>query len=60
MARASGDLPVDPAIVLLNPDDEVTPQAFQAWLNRRQAGEPIAPLVTAAETLDEARRAEEA
>jgi hypothetical protein len=46
--------------VVLNPDDEVTPEAFVAWLERRQAGEPVDPGVSAADTLAEARAAGEA
>jgi hypothetical protein len=41
--------------VVLNPDDEVTPKAFAAWLDRRQAGEPVDPGISAAETLAEVR-----
>jgi hypothetical protein len=32
------DTPSDPAVVVLNPDDEITPESFTAWLDRRQAG----------------------
>ncbi|MDQ3642199.1 MAG: hypothetical protein M3450_12240 [Actinomycetota bacterium] len=60
MVGARGEFPADPAVVLLNPEDEVTPETFAAWLDRRQAGEPVAPGVTAAETLAEARSAGEA
>jgi hypothetical protein len=49
----------DPAVVLLNPDDEVTAESFNTWLDRRQAGEPVDPGVRAAETLAEARAAGE-
>ncbi len=58
--RSAGDLPSDPAVVVLNPLDDVTPEAFSAWLDRRQAGEPVDPGVRAAETLEEARRSGEA
>jgi len=47
-------------VVVLNPDDDVTPEAFLDWLDRRQTGEPVDPGVTAAETLAEARAAGEA
>lgn len=60
MVRSAGDLPSDPAVVVLNPDDDVTPEAFSAWLDRRQSGEPVDPGVTAAETLAEARATGEA
>lgn len=53
-------MPRDPAVVVLNPDDEVTAEMFAAWLDRRQVGEPIDPGVSAAETLAEARAAGEA
>jgi hypothetical protein len=38
-------------VVVLNPDDDVTAEAFAAWLDRRQRGEPVDPGVRAAETL---------
>jgi hypothetical protein len=60
VVRRAADIPRDPAVVVLNPDDEVTPEAFVAWLDRRQAGEPVDPGVSAAETLAEARAAGEA
>lgn len=50
----------DPAVVVVNPHDTVTPETFNAWLDRRQATEPVDPGVTAADTLDEARPAGEA
>lgn len=43
-----------------NPEDEKTAYAFRAWLDRRQAGRPTHPGVSAAETLAEARRTGEA
>jgi len=49
------DTPSDPAVVVLNPDDEITPESFAAWLDRRQAGKPVDPGVRAADTLAEAR-----
>ncbi|MGH9155877.1 MAG: hypothetical protein ACRD1K_08615 [Acidimicrobiales bacterium] len=60
MVRAADDLPSDPAVVVLNPDDEVTAVSFAAWLDWRQAGDPVDPGVTAAETLAEARSSGEA
>lgn len=48
------DLP-DPAVVVVNPDDDVTPEAFRAWLDQLQLGKPVQLGVTAAETLAEAR-----
>jgi hypothetical protein len=46
-------------VVVLNPDDDVTPASFAAWLDRRQTGKPLDPGVSAAETLVEARSAGE-
>lgn len=59
VARAADDLPTDPALVVLNPGDEVTPEAFAAWLDRRRGDEPTDPGLTAAETLAAARAAGE-
>ena len=52
------DLP-NPAVVVVNADDEVTPEAFRAWLDQLQSGEPLDLGVTAAQTLAEARAAGE-
>ena len=49
------DLPSDPVIVVLDPDDDVTPKPFAAWLDRREVGESTDPAVRAAETLAEER-----
>jgi hypothetical protein len=49
----------DPAVVIVNPDDEVSPEAFLAWLDQLQHGEPLHLGVTAAQTLAEARAAGE-
>ena len=49
----------DPAVVVVNPDDEVTPEAFRAWLDQRQSGEPLHLGVPATQTLAEARVAGE-
>jgi hypothetical protein len=53
------DTPFDPAVVVINPIDEVTPESFAAWLDHRHAGEPVDPGVKAADTLAEARVAGE-
>lgn len=53
------DFPSDPDVVVLNPDDDVTPESFISWLDRRQVGEPVDPGVSAADTLGEARAAGE-
>lgn len=55
VVRRAADIPRDPAVVVVNPDDEVTAETFAAWLDRRQAGEPVDPGISAAETLAEAR-----
>ena len=59
MARRADDKPLDPAVVVINPDDDVTPETFNVWLDQRQSGEPLQLRVTAAETLSEARAAGE-
>ncbi|MDP8908731.1 MAG: hypothetical protein M3N47_06355 [Chloroflexota bacterium] len=46
-------------MVVINPDDEVTPELFVAWLDRRRGEEPLDPGVRAADTLAEARAAGE-
>lgn len=51
------DVHSDPAVVVLNPDDEVTPELFVAWMDRRRGTEPLDPGVRAADTLGEARAA---
>jgi hypothetical protein len=55
MVRQAADFPVDPAVVVTNPDDDVTADAFRAWLDHRQLGEPADPGVRAADTLAELR-----
>jgi hypothetical protein len=52
------DLP-DPAVVVVNPDDDVTSEAFHAWLDQLQSGDPVHLGVTAAQTLAEGRAAGE-
>jgi len=59
MVRRAEDQPLDPSVVVVNPEDEVTPEAFNAWLDQLQRGEPVDLRVTAAETLAEARAAGE-
>jgi hypothetical protein len=39
MARPLQPFPDDPAIVVLNADEDVTAELFQEWLDRRQRGE---------------------
>ena len=59
MAHRAEDQPVDPAVVVVNPDDDVSPAAFNAWLNQLQSGEPLNLGITAADTLAQARAAGE-
>jgi hypothetical protein len=59
MARRAADASSDPAVVVLNPEDDVTPETFVAWLDQRQVGDPLEPGVRAADTLAEARAAGE-
>lgn len=58
MVSRAEDLP-DSAVVVVNPDDLVTPEAFRAWLDQLQSGEPLQLDVTAAQTLTDARAAGE-
>jgi hypothetical protein len=48
-----------PSLVVLNPDDDVRPEAFFAFLDSRQSGAPIDPGVSASDMLREARAAGE-
>lgn len=50
---------VDPAVIVVNPGDTVTAETFQDWLDERADDEPTYPDVTAAETLRQARAADE-
>ena len=60
VARRASDLPSDPAVVVTNPDDDVTAETFLAWLDYRQVGEPTSPAIRAADTLAELRALGEA
>lgn len=59
VARGAGGQPLDPAVVEIDPDFEVTPASFNLWLDERQSGEPLNLDVSAAETLADARAAGE-
>ncbi len=50
---------LDPGVVVVNPDDQVTPETFREWLDQLQSGEPLHLGVTAAQTLADARAAGE-
>ena len=52
--------PSDPAVVVTNPDEPVTPEAFRAWLDRLQSGEPLHLPVRAVDTLSDLRSTGEA
>ncbi len=58
VVRRAEDMP-NAAVVVVNSDDEVTAEAFNAWLAQLQSGEPVHLDVTAAQTLAEARAAGE-
>jgi hypothetical protein len=60
VARHASDVPNHPAVVVVNPDDDVTAESFRAWLDHRQASEPTSPAVRAADTLAELRALGEA
>ncbi|MBO0693741.1 MAG: hypothetical protein J2P58_12640 [Acidimicrobiaceae bacterium] len=55
MARHADDFEHDPAVVVANPEVEVTPELFFAFLDRVQQREPFDPGVRAADTLREIR-----
>lgn len=60
MASSASELPAGPAVVVVNPEDDVTAEAFRAWLDHRQQGDPVDPGARAADTLAELRSAGEA
>jgi len=51
MARSGHWFAGRPPVVVVNPDDDVTPEAFFAWLDEIESDEPLDLPVTAAETL---------
>lgn len=55
MARHADEFNNDPAVIVANPEVEVTPELFFAWLDRVQQQEPFDPGVGAADTLAEIR-----
>jgi len=56
VARNASDLPVGPAIVVTNPDEDCSPSAFRALLDELFAGpEPELESIGAAEALRELR-----
>jgi len=59
MARSADEFSGHPAVVVVNPDDDVTPEALFAWLDEIEGDEPLDLPATAAETLAAARAAGE-
>ena len=56
MARHASDLPRDPAIVVTNPDEDCSPEAFRAFIDELLAGpEPELESIGAAAALHELR-----
>ncbi len=55
IARRASELSSDPAIIVANPEVEVTAERFTAWLDRRQSDEPVRVPVRAEDTLTEIR-----
>jgi hypothetical protein len=56
MARNASDLPVDPVIVVTNPDEDCSPAAFRAFIDELLAGpEPELESIGATEALRELR-----
>ena len=60
MASNAPEVPPDPALVIVNPEEDVTPEAFRVWLDHRQQGDPVDSGVRAADILAELRSAGEA
>lgn len=59
MARSADEFSGHPAVVVINPDDDVTPEALFGWLDEIEGEEPLHLPVTAAESLAAARAAGE-
>lgn len=56
MARNASDLPVDPVVVVTNPDEDCSPDAFSAFVDEVLAGsEPELEDIGATEALRELR-----
>lgn len=52
VARPASDLPADPVIVVTNPDEDCSPEAFRAFIDEILAGpEPELDTIGAAEAL---------
>ncbi|HET9691116.1 MAG TPA: hypothetical protein VFP61_08180 [Acidimicrobiales bacterium] len=55
MARRAEDIGREKGLVILNPDDDCSPEAVRAWFDRVQSGDPVDPGISAAEILREIR-----
>ena len=56
MARHASDLPSDPVIVVTNPDEDCSAEAFRALINELLAApEPLLESISAADALRELR-----
>lgn len=56
MAGDASDLPIDPVIVVTNPDEDRSPNAFRAFIDELLAGpEPELDSIGAAEAIRELR-----
>jgi hypothetical protein len=56
VARDAADLPADPIIVVTNPDEDCSPEAFRTFIDDLLAGpEPELDSIGAAEALHELR-----
>ena len=56
MVRSASDLPADPVIVVTNPDEDASPDAFRAFIDELLAGpEPELDTIGATEALRELR-----
>ncbi|MDQ3946066.1 MAG: hypothetical protein M3357_13130 [Actinomycetota bacterium] len=56
VARDAADLPADPIIVVTNPDEDCSPEAFRSFIDDLLAGpEPELDTIGAAEALSELR-----
>jgi hypothetical protein len=56
VVRSASDLPADPVIVVTNPDEDASPDAFRAFIDELLAGpEPELDTIRATEALRELR-----
>jgi hypothetical protein len=56
MARSASDLPADPAVVVTNPNEDCSPEAFRTFIDELLASpEPELDSIGAAQALHELR-----